>query len=414
MEEARASTEKSPRKRGSLLSSSSSSAPRASQLLSVSGKGNRRPFNLTVDEDEEENDSEALEESAEATRDEAAMNGNGTFGDDGYTFDDTAPLPSNEDFLQINGDESLVSNGDGDVSGIANNDDLLPLKPKRGRHKGNGIRNSLSNGVISMESDVSEVAMAAPKRKGRPPKTKAKEPNDSQAPTTGSKRKLSKTVEQEVQVDGEEEMQGETPRPAKRAKGRSVSATPSEAQRKGRKPPPAERDPNARITSAKGKARASPVEIGSAFKKPPRPKPRNLQVLRSETPAEDEGAHVTRSGRTSVKPIAYWRNEQLLFDSGKIDGSARVLPGIREVIRTKEIYEPRPKVRRAPGRSRQRSQLEDLEEEDEDQEAWELEEGVFHAEVMQWDPVAQRGDEQNIESLGKFSAYVRPNLSPNY
>lgn len=131
-------------------------------------------------------------------------------------------------------------------------------------------------------------------------------------------------------------------------------------------------------------------------------------IRRSETPGDELHFHTTRAGRNVVKPLAFWRGEAALFSPGRIDEGQRLLPTIKEVIRTEEVVEPRPKKtfgqsRKRRARPERREEDDELPEEDEDDqgEYWETEAGVMQASVMLWDPETGRGDEENVETAGK-------------
>lgn len=138
-----------------------------------------------------------------------------------------------------------------------------------------------------------------------------------------------------------------------------------------------------------------------------RPKPRSLVMLRSETPSD--AAQFTRSGRTSVKPVAFWRNERVVYTGAKSDGKRLSLPGIKEVIRTEEVDNPRPQAGKKRG-PRKRVE-ESIEEVDEDEEPWEEDPGVLQADVMQWDPLTERSLEDNLEQIGWCCSFLH-RLSP--
>ncbi|KAG8625827.1 hypothetical protein KVT40_006228 [Elsinoe batatas] len=107
--------------------------------------------------------------------------------------------------------------------------------------------------------------------------------------------------------------------------------------------------------------------------------------LRSATPFEDSGAKITRSGRASIKPLAYWKNETYVYRHGEIDG----------VIRAEDIERP---IKRKGGTKRKtrRGRLGSIKEEGDDDEddeehedllpeAWEHETGVIRGPVRGWD-----------------------------
>ncbi|KAK5045013.1 hypothetical protein LTR84_010161 [Exophiala bonariae] len=147
-----------------------------------------------------------------------------------------------------------------------------------------------------------------------------------------------------------------------------------------------------------------------------RPGPaRSLYILRRETPA-DEGVTHTRSGRVSVKPLAYWRNERCVY--GGSPGGASVEKGarfplnsIKEIVRTEEIDVRRAKKGKKTGKiatkskSKSRtspvdvsesseSENENSPEEDPDAEPWETEKGTLVGTVAVWDSEEQAATEQ--------------------
>ena len=223
-----------------------------------------------------------------------------------------------------------------------------------------------------------------------------------------------------------------SPKPAKRAqttKAPKVATTlqdetpiapPPAQQKTGKKTkkPPKERDPNARITSRKGPkspaplARADSVANSTTFT---RPTARSLQVLRHETPAQDVGSQLLRSGRTSVKPLAFWRGERAIFGDMSLQGKQVVLPSIKEIIRTEEILPKLGTKRRGPARKKgqkkriPRVEESSSEEEFEDEiEPWEIEDGVLTHETLRWDPRLRKGDVEEVDETGMFnqSAYI--------
>jgi hypothetical protein len=176
-------------------------------------------------------------------------------------------------------------------------------------------------------------------------------------------------------------------------------AAPSKAAGNMKKPPPKQRDPNARIikrnTSKQPSIRSA--SIG----------PRSTFLQRSETPANDDGALVTRSGRHSFKPLKSWLGEKLVMGDRTVDA----LPAIKEVLRVDEVIEPRTRrpAHRRPKR-RVRSQLSDVDEEDDEEDErdeWELVDGIKTAEVMDWDPNTNKYDEENTREEGKSSYDTR-------
>jgi len=107
--------------------------------------------------------------------------------------------------------------------------------------------------------------------------------------------------------------------------------------------------------------------------------------LRSNTPFEDEGCKVTRSGRASIKPLAYWKNESQIYRHGELEG----------VVRAHEIVAPKRVINRPYQRKRSMlgriAEEEDEEPEDLLPEAWEKEIRVIRGPVRRWDEEVQAG-----------------------
>jgi len=147
--------------------------------------------------------------------------------------------------------------------------------------------------------------------------------------------------------------------------------------------------------------------------------PRSLYILRRETPADESVTH-TRSGRVSVKPLAYWRNERCVY--GGSPGGASVQTGarfplnsIKEIVRIEET-EPekrkrskssktskssKAKHRKSPVNDSEssESEVEDSPKVDPDAEPWETESGTLRGAVAVWDQRLQvpLEDEEEIE-----------------
>lgn len=187
------------------------------------------------------------------------------------------------------------------------------------------------------------------------------------------------------------------PRPKGRPSAKPSAAKPSAAKPSAAKPSaakpstakPSAAKPSAAKTSA---AKPEPAQMENG-----RFKSRSVFTARSETPAGDNGAVLMKTGRTSIKPVAFWRNERVVYGDGNLEGQVLTLPGIKEVIRTDEIEVPWPKK---PTSRRSRPKRE---QEDKEREPWEIETGIMRARVMQWDPVIGRYDEDNTDETGKHS-----------
>ncbi|KAG7127991.1 Inner kinetochore subunit cnp3 like protein [Verticillium longisporum] len=133
--------------------------------------------------------------------------------------------------------------------------------------------------------------------------------------------------------------------------------------------------------------------MGRVQKGPPLPKARGLVSLKREA---SDAIHLTRSGRQSYRPLAYWRNEHVVQDDEeawddalgtKRQHSRFVLPSVKEVVRVEE-EEAAPK--RKPGRTGKKGRpskaKRQVVDEEEDPEPWELENGRVEGETVVWDP----------------------------
>ena len=180
------------------------------------------------------------------------------------------------------------------------------------------------------------------------------------------------------------------------------SKAPSQPQKRPRGRPALKE----RSTNVKTKPKY-PKEVKGVIEKVrarPNP-PKQLYILRRETPADDGVTH-TRSGRVSFKPLAFWRNEQCVYGgspsgAGLKDGARFPLNSVKEIIRTEEVVESlaRTKSKKRKGRTeRSKSRTEDAEvsdsESDEervdpDAEAWETSIGTLRGAVQVWDSEAQ-------------------------
>lgn len=134
-------------------------------------------------------------------------------------------------------------------------------------------------------------------------------------------------------------------------------------------------------------------------------KGRSLYILKRETPSDERTTH-TRSGRVSVRPLAYWRNERCVYgDGGAEVGERFPLSTIKEIIRTEEIEPERRRIGKRKSSSKKAKSKRNKDDESEDEnddhaDPWEKEGGVLHGYVRKWDAEAQTGTDEE-EVLGK-------------
>lgn len=403
LEDAHPSIERSPQKRRRLSSSSSTRASTKSGPSSRRGK--KRAFDLSADTGEDKE-----------VEDESIINDASAVGVPDNSNEESNVLANGEESFQVDQEDAQGTMDNDQTQQIPSSLDEtaeLPKQQKPGRNKKGVSRKLISTNTALVEPESYQTAAVIAKRGRRRPARGA--PIDleaSQLPVPEAKPRRGRPAtiaKAEVFRDENTEEAEASPRPTKRARHTSAETTPT-VKRRIPKPPPSQRDPNAKVVSARkpvGKA-ATAEPMGPPLA-PGRPKARSLFVLRSETPADDSGARVLRSGRTSVKPMAFWRNERIVYGDRTNDGSTMVLPGIKEVIRTEEVEQPRPKrpTGRRTGAHRKR-QPADLDEEDEDLEPWEAEKvPIMRGEVMQWDPMIGKGNEDRIEESGQLCTGIK-------
>lgn len=131
-------------------------------------------------------------------------------------------------------------------------------------------------------------------------------------------------------------------------------------------------------------------------------KGRSLYILKRETPSDEKATH-TRSGRVSVRPLAYWRNERCIYGEGGTEVGERFpLSTIKEIIRTEEIEPEKRRVRKRKSSSKKAKSKRNKDDESESEDdghadPWEKEGGVLHGYVRKWDAETQTGtDEEEV------------------
>lgn len=269
-----------------------------------------------------------------------------------------------------------------------------------------------------------------PARRGKRKSSELAAPVEPAKKGRRGRRKKDAVLEEEPQEEQAEEPQQEEEeeekdvKPAKKSR-RSLDEAPKEPKNKGGRPKktveaekpekPAKTAGRSRqggeasnAPKAKGKAPKSKLaaiaeeDASPAVKRgPPLPKSRGLFILRRETPAEGIGFKQTRSGRNSIKPLAFWRNERVEYSEDENDDGSRkfVLPRIKEVVRNDEVEEPR-KKRYNSYKSKSSKKRTEADEDDEAlAEPWEAEPGRIEGDVRSWDPEDQTGVDAGLETV---------------
>jgi len=336
------------------------------------GKSKRRPFHFSNEGDGEEETSLV----ASRIQDDEVIE---------QAVDDSV-----DDSLLVNGDESRHAGGDGEAEPVDvqedDEDEEHSFEDKDASVKGQKEKERAAPQAQPSKSDTVGI-----KRRGRP-KTVAKETTHD---TSG-----------EVDIGPS----------AKRTRRESLG-TPSQRARRT----PAERGSNARIVSSKAAAKVkskpkitdTSIELAETAKVKPAAKTQKKQktnsLLQHEVRHDQVGEEIVptllRSGRTSVKPLAYWRGERALYTPTKKIGKDYIPGGFQGVEPGREIIE-RAVSRGHAKRGKRKRAIEDINEEDEDEgeEPWETEgerPGVLEAAVLAWDVEEQKGTEEEYEEIGR-------------
>ncbi|DAA79484.1 TPA_exp: Cupin domain protein [Trichophyton benhamiae CBS 112371] len=201
--------------------------------------------------------------------------------------------------------------------------------------------------------------------------------DDEPKPNHTGKGRGRKPKNRQEDRDQEPNNEDENPRPAKKAKKTAKSS-------------------NLQMTVDQEKELQNVVE-NITKNDGPLNKKRSLYILRRETPSDDTVRH-TRSGRISVRPLAYWRNEKCVYGTGEAEVGQRFpLSTIKEIIRTEDPVidqsgRKRGSKKKSKGKKKGGSESDD--EPDENAEPWETQEGVFYGPVKTWDPEKQTGTQE--------------------
>ncbi|CAG8984192.1 hypothetical protein HYALB_00004175 [Hymenoscyphus albidus] len=228
------------------------------------------------------------------------------------------------------------------------------------------------------------------KSKGRPKKAAAPEPQ----------QEAERASESEPEQEPEEEEPEPEPVPQKKAGTKRKVSQPEPTKKAQGKPQKTVLNASRANVAKKSKLAAIPETRSPEVKRGP-PLPRSnqgLMILRRENPLDGgAGFQRTRSGRNSIKPLAYWKNERVEYSDEETEDSYGkfMLPKIKEVVRADEV-EPTRNARAASrsksGQSKKRRVA--IEEEDEEMsEPWEIEPGKIYGNVQEWDPADPTGAE---------------------
>lgn len=201
-----------------------------------------------------------------------------------------------------------------------------------------------------------------------------------------------------------------------------VQPTKTKANKTTKRAAGQRKDPNTQLSSRQASDLADVVKKHTTARGPHN-KSRSLYILKRETPFDDSTTH-TRSGRVSVKPVAYWRNERCVYGESEVEAGQRFpLTTIKEVIRTEEVDRPKWKSQKGKkgsknkGKGSKSKKVQDSESEDSsnaendpvaaldsDASDWESSPGILHTLVRRWDPNLQNSTHDAEEIDLAYSA----------
>ncbi|KAL2809525.1 kinetochore CENP-C fungal-like protein [Aspergillus granulosus] len=258
------------------------------------------------------------------------------------------------------GDDSLLEN---------NSEEEIPaqttvVEKRKGPGRGRKLVGAVKGVKATLSQEATETQEPTQKRKraGRPPKARSKPTEDA-----------------------------EEQRPAKKAKTAA---------------------PKRRITGSSGDPDLDKVVENHVNRTGPL-RGRSLYILKREAPSDPTTTH-TRSGRASVRPLAYWKNERCVYgDEEAAEGERFPLSTIKEIIRTEEL-EPEKKQRRRTKKSKSKKTRDDESESEDEQyrDPYEEQGGVLHGYIRKWDPESQTATNEE-EVLGKSFNWSLTMLGPD-
>lgn len=228
----------------------------------------------------------------------------------------------------------------------------------------------------------------AGKKRGRPP-AKANHVEDDFDKPAKKKSKRNPDLGEEGGSSNDAAAPKRRGRPPKSATAEAAEGTEASIPTNKRAIPKQKRPLEKRTSLGVGDTSVAEVPRG-----PPLPRSRGLVITRRETPGA-ASMHTTRSGRTSYQPLAFWKNERAELDDEALldDGKSKiVLPHIKEIVRIDELEPDQKAGSRRRGRpsgkknGRRRGGFYDDDDDDDDLEEWEQDGDVILGEVVVWQP----------------------------
>lgn len=304
-----------------------------------------------------------------------------------------AILDGGDDHAGEDGEESL---GDDDATDPADVEEEEPPTPPAAKRKGRPKKAApVEEAEDAPEETVEEQTEEEPimqsveadtepprtgKKRGRPSKNKAAEDDTAGQPTKKKAKRVSDVADDETGESSQQNSGRKRGRPkATKAAGDNDTSIPA-------KKPAAPKQKQAkkqRVSTGVGD-----TSLAELPRNPPMPKSRGLFISRREAP----GGLTTRSGRTSIRPIQYWKNERVELDDDEVfdDGKQHIrLPRIKEIVRYDEPeVEHKRASRRKAGRpaAGKKGKRREYDSEEDELEPWEENADSISGEVVVWQP----------------------------
>ncbi|CAK7263859.1 mitotic fidelity of chromosome transmission-related protein [Sporothrix epigloea] len=304
------------------------------------------------------------------------------------------PMEEQEGIRGYNSNYSRQMAGAYDEEGEEEEELQLPIQPRKHARRP-PAKNKSPAGTKALPPGPQQASSSAVKSKRRRP---ARDPDaglvEAADESQAAKRRRFAAADEELQANSRSKKRPAVSNAAREREILEKDAEDSALTKKSRK----------RKSSGVGAATAA---VAAVPRGPPLPKSRGLVVRRREMEdSSGNGLVKTRSGRSSFRPLAFWRNEHVEFDSTDVqfDSLDRkqlgkdkfVLPSIRDIVRV-EDEDSRPPARaprRPPAASRaerrgggKRGQRADDDGEDEpERAAWEYNPGKITGDIVVWVP----------------------------
>ncbi|KAK2624312.1 hypothetical protein QTJ16_006262 [Diplocarpon rosae] len=236
-----------------------------------------------------------------------------------------------------------------------------------------------------------------------------KKPEEDERPAKRTRNSLDASESKVVKTTGKQKKVASTSTQEAKGKGKLVEGPGTDTAKAKTKAP----------TRKPKLAPVAEAESPQIPRGPPMPRNnRGLFILRRETPLEGAGSKQTRSGRNSIKPLAYWKNERVEWSEDVHEDAMGdfLLPRIKGVVRVEEVDQPRRKAGRSKSKAPKVKTVEpESDDDDEDAEPWELEPGRIFGEVRSWNPEDPSGAEAEEvqEEIALSSAAIITRDIPN-